>query len=89
MSLFKYLRKKKDPATVAKERLQIIISHERQKQTTPDYLPQLQQEILDVIAKYISIDKEQVKVQVDKMGDHAVLELNVTMPDPLLEEESV
>lgn len=86
MSIFKYLRKKKDSASVAKERLQIIISHERQKQSSPDYLPKLQQEILDVIAKYIEIDQDQVKVQVDKIGDNAVLELNVTMPESALEE---
>ena len=46
MSIFNFLRKKKDTASVAKERLQIIISHERQKQNAPDYLPQLQKEIL-------------------------------------------
>lgn len=86
MSIFNFLRKKKDTASVAKERLQIIISHERQKQNAPDYLPQLQKEILDVIAKYVDIDRDQVKVQLDKSGDHAVLELNVTMPEPSLEE---
>jgi len=86
MSLFNFLKKKKTTANVARERLQIIISHERQKHNSPDYLPQLQQEILDVIAKYVEIDKEQVKVQVDKVGDHAVLELNVTMPDEVKEE---
>lgn len=86
MSIFSFLTKKKTPANVARERLQIIISHERQKQNTPDYLPQLQQEILDVISKYVDIDRDQVKVQVDKIGDHSVLELNVTMPEELKED---
>lgn len=86
MSLFKYLRKRKDSASVAKERLQIIISHERSQRTNPDYLPKLQEEILEVIAKYVPIDKEQVKVNLDKIGDNAVLELNVTMPEDALEE---
>jgi len=86
MSLFKYLRKRKDSALVAKERLQIIISHERSQRTNPDYLPKLQEEILEVIAKYVPIDKEQVKVNLDKIGDNAVLELNVTMPEDALEE---
>ena len=86
MSLFKYLRKRKDSALVAKERLQIIISHERSQRTNPDYLPKLQEEILEVIAKYVPIDKEQVKVNLDKIGDNAVLELNVTMPEEALEE---
>lgn len=86
MSIFSYLRKRKDTASVAKERLQIIISHERSQRNTPDYLPKLQEEILEVIAKYIEIDKEKVSVNLDKIGDNAVLELNVTMPDKVLEE---
>lgn len=86
MSLLKYLRRRKDSAAVAKERLQIIISHERTQRDGPDYINKLQQEILDVIAKYIHVDKEQVKVQVERIGDNAVLELNVTMPEQALEE---
>jgi cell division topological specificity factor len=90
MSILHYLQKrlrKKDSASIAKERLQIIISHERaqQKRNTPDYLPKLQQEILDVISKYININKEQVVVQLERIGDNAVLELNVTIPEPVAE----
>ncbi len=87
MSLLKYLRKKKTSASTAKERLQIIISHERSQRNTPDYLPKLQEEILHVISKYIPINKDQVTVNLEKMGDNAVLELNVTMPDEALETE--
>ena len=82
MSIFNYLRRRNNAtASVAKERLQIIISHERTQRTTPDYLPKLQEEILAVIAKYIPINKEQVRVNLERMGDSSVLELNVTMPD--------
>lgn len=87
MSLFKYLRKKKNSASVAKERLQIIISHERSKRDEPDYLPKLQEELLEVISKYVKIEKDKVKVQLEKIGDNAILELNVTMPDDVLQEE--
>ena len=86
MSLFKYLRKRTSTASVAKERLQIIISHERSQRNTPDYLPKLQEEILAVIAKYVRINRDQVIVNLERMGDSAVLELNVTMPDQALEE---
>lgn len=87
MSLFNYLRKRHhNSASVAKERLQIIISHERSQRNTPDYLPKLQEEILAVIAKYIPITRDQVSVNLERMGDSAVLELNVTMPDEALEE---
>lgn len=93
MSILDYLqrfRKKESAASIAKERLQIIISHERTrlKNSEPDYLPKLQQELLDVIAKYIKIDRNQVIVQLERMGDNAVLELNVTIPETVSEQAS-
>ena len=76
MSIFRYLRKRNhSAASVAKERLQIIISHERTQRSTPDYLPKLQEEILAVIAKYIPINRDKVS------GDSAILELNFTVPE--------
>ena len=86
MSILKFLKKRHSTASVAKERLQIIISHERSQRNTPDYLPKLQEEILNVIAKYLSINKEQVSVNLQRMGDSAILELNVTMPDNALSD---
>ena len=86
MSIFNYLRRRNSTASVAKERLQIIISHERTQRTTRDYLPKLQEEILAVIAKYVNIDRDQVSVNLERMGDNAVLELNITMPDEVLAE---
>lgn len=86
MSIFNYLRRRTATASVAKERLQIIISHERSQRSTPDYLPKLQDEILAVIAKYVNIKRDQVSVNLERTGDSAVLELNITMPDAELEE---
>lgn len=86
MSLLNYFRKRNNTASVAKERLQIIISHERSQRNTPDYLPKLQEEILAVIEKYIRIDRDRVSVNLERMGANAVLELNVTMPDEVFEE---
>lgn len=64
MSFFDYFKtKKKNTASIAKERLQIIVAHERTQRDQPDYLPQLQQEILDVIRKYVPIQDEDVQVQ--------------------------
>ena len=85
MSIFSYFRKNTQSASVAKERLQIIISHERAQRNTPDYLPKLQEEILAVIAKYVPIDREQVVVSLDRAdGNSAVLELNITMSEEAL-----
>jgi cell division topological specificity factor len=85
MSIFNYLRRRNATASVAKERLQIIISHERSQRNTPDYLPKLQEEILAVIEKYIPITRDKVSVNLERLGDNSVLELNITMPDDLKE----
>ncbi|MFY7698151.1 MAG: cell division topological specificity factor MinE [Legionella sp.] len=81
MSILSYLRKRNATAEVAKQRLQIIISHERSQRNAPDFMPKLQDEILAVIAKYFPISREKVVVNLERSGDNAVLELNVTMPD--------
>ena len=81
MSLFSYLRRRNTTASVAKERLQIIISHERTQRNTVDYLPKLKEEILAVIAKYVPISHDKVNFNIEKMGDNTVFELNVTVPE--------
>jgi cell division topological specificity factor len=80
MGFLDYFKRSKT-ASVAKDRLQIIVARERTT-TRPaaiDYLPQLQQELLQVIAKYELIDLGQVTVNVDKSGGCEVLELNVVL----------
>ena len=83
MSIFNYFLKKeqKSSASVAKERLQIIVAHERNKRQQPDYLPRMQQEIMDVIRKYVNVDEDLVTVQLENNDDRSVLELNITLPD--------
>ena len=73
--------KKKTSAAAAKERLQILISHERQNRQGPDFLPDLQRDILDVVKKYVAIRDDHVSVRLDQAGDASVLELNVTLPE--------
>ncbi len=75
-----FKRQNKSTASIAKDRLQIIVARERGvTRNAPDYLPQLQQELLQVIAKYELIDLGQVSVSVDKSGDCEVLELNIVL----------
>jgi len=82
MSFLDYFRSKKtSSASVAKERLQIIVAHERGRRDQPDYLPQLQQELLAVIRKYVEISDDMVQVEVDRNDNCSVLELNVTLPE--------
>lgn len=83
MSLLDYFRSsRKNTASVAKERLQIIVAHERRRRNSPSYLEQLERDILEVIRKYVEISPEQVSVHLDqRSSDLSVLELNVTLPD--------
>lgn len=80
MGFLDYFKRSQKSAAVAKDRLQIVIARERTvTRGVPDYLPQLQQELLQVIAKYELIDLGQVTVSVDKSGGCEVLELNVVL----------
>lgn len=82
MSIFSYLLPKKQrSASVAKERLQIIVARERTMRGGPDYLPQLQEELLAVVRKYVPVDPEAVNVQVDRESGCEILELNITLPE--------
>ncbi len=81
MSLFDFLKPKKNTASVAKERLRIIVAQERSSRGAPDYLPMLQRELLEVIRKYVSVDVDAVKVEMAKDGDHDVLDISVALPD--------
>ena len=81
MGMFDFLKVKKNTATIAKDRLRIIVAQERTSRGAPDYLPLLQRELLEVIRKYVSIDVEAVKVDLVKDGEHDVLDISVALPD--------
>lgn len=82
MGLFDLFRQNnKSSASQAKERLQILIAHERTDRNGPDYLPQMRNELMAVIKKYVPIDDDQVKVQVENGEGYDVLELNITLPE--------
>ena len=70
-------------ASVAKERLQILLSHERaDRGERAEFLPALQREILEVVAKYLVIDQEKVMVKLERGKDISFLEVNVELPGP-------
>jgi cell division topological specificity factor len=76
------LGEKKKTAAVAKERLQIILAHERRRGgVQPDYLPALQRDLVAVIGKYIKIDPNDIKVQLDRQDNLEVLEVKIELPD--------
>ena len=67
-------------AQVAKERLQLIIAHERDGATATNFLPDLQRELIAVISKYVSINPDDLRVSVEKQGRYEVLEVNIVLP---------
>ena len=83
MNLFDFFRERKpqSSASVAKERLQIIVASERKQRGQPDYMPALQRDILEVIRTYIPISDDQVQVEMANQGNCSILELNITLPE--------
>ena len=83
MRLLDYFRsEKKQSAGVAKERLQILVAHERAERNKPSYLPQLQMDILEVIRKYVAIDQDAISVNLERDANQEILELNIVLSDP-------
>lgn len=83
-SLLSYLLgEKAKTANVAKERLQIILAHERGSRGSamPDYLPALQRELLAVISKYVKINPEDLKVHLERQDNLEVLEVKIELPE--------
>ena len=82
MSLLDYFRSSKpSSASVAKERLQILVAHERASRNQPSYLPQLQQELLAVIQKYVNVGDDAITVNFEQDGNQETLELNIVLPE--------
>ena len=82
MTILDYLlRRRKKTASVAKERLQIILAREHIDRNAPDYLPALKKDILAVVAKYITIDYENIQVSLESNDNMEILELNISLPD--------
>lgn len=77
--------KKPKSASVARDRLQIIIAQERHNRdnqsNTPDYLPTLQKELLEVLSKYVKVELNDINIAHEKQDGVDVLALNITLPD--------
>lgn len=82
MSLLDYFKTSKtSSASLAKERLQILVAHERVSKDQPTYLPQLQKELLEVIQKYVNVDRNSISVSFEQNDHQETLELNITLPE--------
>lgn len=81
MRILEFLkRERKQTASVAKERLQIIVTQQRSRRGQPDYLPMLERELLEVVRRYVNVDSDAINISLDSEDEYSVLELNVTLP---------
>jgi cell division topological specificity factor len=68
-------------ASIARERLRIIVAQERGARGGPDYLPLLRSELLEVIRKYVNVDPDAVQINVERDSGQEILELSVALPE--------
>ena len=79
MNIFDLFRKR-DSAPVARERLQILLAHERAVVGSSDLLATLREEILAVISRHVEVDREKVQVKLERGGAVSMLEIDVEVP---------
>ncbi len=78
MSIFRLFRKQKSAPT-ARERLQVLLAHERAS-VGSDLVAVLREEILAVIAKHVQVDGDKVQVKMDRDEHVSILEIEVEIP---------
>jgi len=79
MSLFG-LFKNRGSAPIARERLQILLAHERASHGQSDLLTILRDEILAVVTKHVNVEQDQVRVKLDRGDNVSLLEIDVEVP---------
>jgi cell division topological specificity factor len=81
MRLLDIFKRRQKTANVARDRLQILVAHERLQRNAPSYLPQLKIDILEVIKKYVDVEPDAISVSIGQEDQCEVLELNIALPD--------
>ena len=79
MRLLDFFRRERS-ASHAKERLQILVAHDRVGRDSPDYLPLLQRDLIAVIARYVEIDEDKLTVELANDGISSMLAVNIELP---------
>ena len=68
---------RRNSAVIAKDRLKIVLAHERASRDAPEFLPALQKDLLEVVGRYVEIRDDTLRVNVGKSSDTSLLEINV------------
>jgi cell division topological specificity factor len=64
-------------APVARERLQILLAHERSASRKPELLALLHREVLAAISKHVAVDPDKVEIKVHRRQDVSLLEIDI------------
>lgn len=83
MSLLKFFSRR-NSAPVARDRLQILLAHERTSGSASNLVTRLQEEILQVIARHVAIDREKVVVKLDPGNSVSTLEIDIEIPAAMI-----
>lgn len=81
MSLLRLLGRRTGSAPVARERLQILLAHERGLHGQPDLLAVLREEILAVVSRHVVLDPDKVTVRMDRGESVSTLEVDIELPN--------
>jgi cell division topological specificity factor len=81
MSLFKSFFRKQTSAPVARERLQILLAHERNALNQPELISILREEILAVLSRHVQLDPDKVQIKMDRGGNVSTLEVEIEIPN--------
>jgi cell division topological specificity factor len=81
MSLLRLFSSRPASAPVARERLQILLAHERGSRGQPDLLMQLREEILAVVSRHVTLDPDKVIVRMERGKDISTLEVYIELPN--------
>lgn len=79
MNWFAPFRRRKS-ASVARERLQILLTHERAAGGQADLIPILREEVLAVVAKHVAVDVDKVQVKNEHGKAVSLLEIEIELP---------
>jgi cell division topological specificity factor len=79
MSIFDLFKKKTNSAALAKDRLGVMIAAGRSESRSANYLPQMREEIIAVIAKYFPVDRDAVRVLMETQNGIDMLEIDIPL----------
>jgi cell division topological specificity factor len=82
MSMFSFFRRPREvcSAEAARDRLQILLAHERTCCSSPEVLPLLQRDIMNVIERHMRVGGDSVDIRIERGDDLSTLEINIELP---------